>query len=66
MNKEFLETLYATNDAFKVYVDKNCQTYGWTKERAFSDKIIQSYAKYILKDQPKEVPYEVTTNHGCC
>ena len=58
--------LYNTNKSFQLYVDKNCKTYGWTKEKAFKDKIVQSYADYVLKDQPKEVEYEIKQNHGCC
>ena len=30
MNKAFLETLYETSISFKIFVDRNCQTYGWT------------------------------------
>lgn len=60
------EELYNTSKSFQLYVDKNCKTYGWTKEKAFKDKIIQSYAEYVLKDQPKEVEYEIKQNHGCC
>ena len=57
------EKLYNTNKSFQLYVDKNCKTYGWTKEKAFKDKIIQSYADYVLKDQPKEVAYEKKSLH---
>lgn len=69
MNKEFLETLYQTSASFKIFVDRNCQSYGWTKEKAFKDKIVQSYAEYVVKDQPqnaKERKYETTrTCDGC-
>ena len=69
MNKEFLETLYQTSTAFKIFVDRNCKSYGWTKEKAFKDRIIRSYAEYVVKDQPqnaKEMKYETSrTCDGC-
>lgn len=69
MNNAFLETLYQTSTSFRIFVDRNCQTYGWTKERCFNDKVIRSYAEYVLKDQPvnaKERKYETTrTPNGC-
>lgn len=68
MNKEFLETLYQTSTSFKIFVDRNCKTYGWTKEKAFQDKIVKSYAEYVVKDQPenaKERRYETRTDCGC-
>ena len=60
-----LEKLYKENDAFKLYVDKNIKSYGMTKEQAFKDAIIHSYAEYIIKDKPKEVKHETRQNCGC-
>ena len=65
MNREYLETLYQTSVAFRIFVDRNCQSYGWTKEKAFKDKIVQSYAEYISKDKPKENANETKANYGC-
>lgn len=69
MNKAFLETLYETSISFKIFVDRNCQTYGWTKERCFKDKIVQSYANYVVKDQDsyakEDAKREYRQNYGC-
>ena len=69
MNTTLLESLYETSISFKIYVDRNCMSYGWTKDQAFKDRIVQSYAEYVMKDQPenaKERKYESKTNCGCC
>ena len=65
MNREYLETLYRTSTAFKIFVDRNCKSYGWTKEKAFKDKIVQSYAEYISKDKSKENANEIKKDYGC-
>lgn len=65
-----LKKLYEESISFKIYVDKVCNSYKMTKEQAFEDAIVKSYAEYVVKDQDdyarKECERESKTNYGCC
>ena len=64
-----MKKLYDESVSFKMYVDKVCKNYGYTKEFAFQDCIVQSYADYVLHDQDdyarKECTREYKQNCGC-
>ena len=68
MNTEEMEKLYTESISFKLYVDRICKSYKITKDTAFKDALVKSYAEYVLKDQPenaKEAKYEVKQDCGC-
>lgn len=63
--KTLYTKLYRESPSFKLFVDKNAKSYGKTLEELWEDKIVQSYAEYIMNDKPKEVRSEVKKNCGC-
>lgn len=68
MNTEEMEKLYNEEQSFKMYVDRICHTYNISKEKAFKDALVKSYAQYVITDQPhmtKEGQYESKKNCGC-
>ena len=40
--------LYDNNKDFKSYVDKHCKVYNKTVEKALFEKVVLSYAEYII------------------
>lgn len=40
--------LYENNKDFKSYVDKHCKVYNKTKREALFEKVVLSYAEYII------------------
>lgn len=66
-----LEKLYKESVSFRMFVDKNCASYGYTKEFAFKDCIVQSYAEYVMNEQDeddyakKECAREYKQDCGC-
>ena len=69
MTAEELQKLYHESISFKLYVDKVCRSSGVSKGRAFQNKIVQSYAQYVLKDQDsyakEDAQREYRQNYGC-
>lgn len=69
ISEKELEKLYKESVSFRMFVDKNCATYGYTKEFAFKDLIVQSYAEYVMSEQDdfarKECAREYKQNCGC-
>ena len=64
-----LEKLYEESISFRLYVDRVCRSYNITKQQAFEDAIVKSYAEYVVKDQPEnakeECAREYRQNCGC-
>lgn len=69
LTEKDLKKLYEEDTGFRLYVDKVCKTYGYTKEFAFKDCIIRNYAEYVLHGQDeyvrKECAREYKQNCGC-
>lgn len=69
MTSEEMEELYLKSISFRLYVDKVCAHTNITKDKAFQDAIVKSYAEYVLNDQPKEAKEdavrEYKQNYGC-
>ena len=57
--------LYDKSTCFRLYVDKHCASYDKSKEEAFEDLLVKSYANYILSDAPQGVINEVKEDYGC-
>ena len=57
--------LYDKSTCFRLYVDKHCACYDKSKEEAFGDLLVKSYAEYILADEPEGVVNEVKKDYGC-
>lgn len=64
-----MKKLYEESASFRLYVDRVCKSYGYTKEFAFQDCIVQSYAEYVMNEQDdyarKECAREYKQNCGC-
>ena len=43
-----MKNLYETNDDFRSYIDKMCNTHHLTLEQALATKMAASYAEYLL------------------
>ena len=48
-----MKKLYETNDDFRAYIDRMCNTHHLTVEQALSTKMAASYAEYLL-DRDKD------------
>lgn len=46
---ENMKRLYETNDDFRSYIDRMCNTHHLTLEQALATKMAASYAEYLLE-----------------